>query len=112
MEIHDLPARLREIRASDEWKAGKRSARTLLKEDGLRLTLAALPSGATVSPHRAEGPISVLVLEGRIRFVAGEEETVLDEGRVLTLPAGLLHSLEALEDAAVLVTVGAGSPRA
>jgi quercetin dioxygenase-like cupin family protein len=110
MEIHRLPAIVRELRSSEAWREGKRSARTLVKGDSLRATLAAMPAGARLSPHRADGPITVQVLEGRIRFRTDSREEVLAAGAWLSLPEGTTHSLEAIEDCAILVTVASQAP--
>ena len=64
-----------------------RSARTLLKEGPLRVTLVALGAGGALAEHHADGPITVHVLAGRITFRAGEDEWLLGAGVPIT-PAG------------------------
>lgn len=82
-----------------------RSARTLVKDGPLRVTLVALGEGGNIAPHRAEGPITVHVLSGDIRFRAGEKEWELEEGDLLSLGAGLEHSVESSSGGAFLLTV-------
>ena len=85
-----------------------RSARTLAKEGPLRVTLVALAPGGTLAEHRAEGPIAVHVLSGGVRFRAGAEEWALGAGDLLTLPAGVPHSVESADGGEFLLTVSAG----
>ncbi len=42
------------------------------------------------------------MLEGRLRFVVGDEERVVSAGESVPLPANLPHEVEALEDSVVL----------
>jgi quercetin dioxygenase-like cupin family protein len=85
-------------------KAG-RSARTLVKEGPLRVTLIALTAGGTLAPHHAEGPITVHVLDGAIRFRAGEEAWELSAGDLLSLPGGVEHAVESEKGGEFLVTI-------
>lgn len=67
--------------------AGERIGRTILKNGPLRVTLVGLKPGGTLRSHRADGPITIHVVEGAIDFEVG--------GTVWPLPAGTLFSLEA-----------------
>src|SRR6266542_3301164 len=48
--------------------SGRRSAKTLAKTGGLRMTLVLLDSGATLDPEATAGGASVHVLEGHVRM--------------------------------------------
>lgn len=86
-----------------------RTARTLVKEGPLRVTLVALGPGGTLAEHQAEGPITVQVISGQIRFVAGEDAWTLDEGDLLSLAAAVPHAVESATGGVFLLTV-AGAP--
>lgn len=53
----------------------------------------------------SHGPITVQVIEGRIRFSAESQTVTLTEGHMLSLQAGLPHAVEASEESAFLLTV-------
>lgn len=86
-----------------------RTARTLVKEGPLRVTLVVLAHGGALAEHHADGPITVHLLSGRIRFHAGEDEWMLEEGDLLSLPAGVPHSVEAEDRSVFLLTVSSMS---
>ena len=85
-------------------KAG-RTARTLVKDGRLRVTLVALGTGGALAPHRADGPITVHVLSGALRFRAGKDEWSLDAGALLSLGAGVEHAVDSASGAVFLLTV-------
>ncbi|HET8656682.1 MAG TPA: cupin domain-containing protein [Longimicrobiaceae bacterium] len=85
-----------------------RSARTLVKEGPLRVTLIAIAPEGSIASHRADGPITVHVLAGSIRFRAQGKEWELQPGDVLSLGAGIEHAVESPEGGEFLLTVAAG----
>lgn len=59
-----------------------------------------------MSHHRADGPISVQGIQGRIRLHLPEDQAVkLGPGDILALEPDLKHDVEALEDSAFLLTI-------
>ena len=46
------------------------------------------------------------VLEGRVNFIAGAKTHVLTAGMLLALDRAIAHSVEALEESALVLTVG------
>lgn len=84
---------------------GGRSARTLVKEGSLRVTLVALDPGGELREHQADGPITVHVLSGQIQFRAGADAWTLEEGDLLSLGAGVPHAVESTGGGEFLLTV-------
>lgn len=73
-------------------------------EHVLRQTLIAMTSGTTLAEHENPGEATIHVLHGRVRLLSGENSWDGISGDLLIIPAAR-HSLEALEDSAVLLTV-------
>ncbi|HEX5878814.1 MAG TPA: YhjD/YihY/BrkB family envelope integrity protein [Actinomycetota bacterium] len=106
MEKLSLDALAREqMKAATAAPAG-RSARTVYggHEHVLRQTLMALTAGASMSEHENPGEATVHVLHGRVRLVADGVAWEGRDGDLLIVPQAP-HTLHALEDAAVLLTV-------
>ncbi|CAN5820439.1 hypothetical protein BH23GEM8_BH23GEM8_15900 [soil metagenome] len=85
-------------------RAGK-SARTLVKDGPLRVTLVALGEGGALREHSADGPITVHVISGEIRFTVGAKEWELGPGELLSLGAGVPHSVDSRGGGIFLLTV-------
>ena len=61
-----------------------------------------LRAGTSVPSHHHPHEQVATVLEGRLRFVVGDEEHVLEKGDSMVVPSGVPHAVEALEDCLVL----------
>ena len=83
-----------------------RSASTVYggHEHILRQTLIAIASGRKLDEHANPGEATVHVLVGRVTLCAAGNEWSGAPGDLLIIPESM-HSLEALEDSAVLLTV-------
>lgn len=93
-------ALLKNARAS---KSG-RTAKTLVKDGHLRLTLVAMREGAEMREHTVDGPSSFQCLRGNVRFQLGDEAIELSAKSVLVLDAGVSHNVSALRDSTFLIT--------
>lgn len=82
-----------------------RSARTLVKDGPLRLTIMALAPGGTLAPHSTDNPVSIQVLQGEVTFSALDREYALAAGDVLVLAAGVEHAARSKSGASFLLTV-------
>jgi quercetin dioxygenase-like cupin family protein len=82
-----------------------RSAETVYggHEHVLRHTLVALRAGTELSEHDNAGEATVLVLRGRVRLRSGPNSWEGMSGDLLVVPQAR-HSLEAVEDAAIVLT--------
>ena len=85
---------------------GGHTARTVYggHEKVLRQTVIGIVAGAALSEHQNPGEATVLVLQGRVRLIAGELAWEGRRGDLIIVPDAR-HSLQALEDSAVLLTV-------
>lgn len=71
----------------------------------MQLTRLVVPKGKVIPPHKAPGEIVVQCVEGRVTLRCHETLVKLGAGDMVHLGAGELHSLAALENASVLVTL-------
>ena len=106
MRKFSLTALAREQLDRAQRASSGRSADTVYggHEHVLRQTVIALTAGTVLAEHQNPGEATVHVLRGRVRLAAGDTSWEGWSGDMLIVPE-TLHSLEALEDAAVLLTV-------
>lgn len=82
-----------------------RTARTLVKEGPLRLTIIAIAAGGDLPTHSTNGPVTIHVLEGEVFFQALGQEYPLGTGDVLVLAPGVEHSARSATGGLFLLTV-------
>lgn len=91
------------LKSTAEWKSGDRHAVSLVKDAALNVLLMVLKKGAHLHEHRTKGPITVQVVSGSIRFSAGADQRVISGSEMVGLDRGIAHSLEALEESALIL---------
>ncbi|PKN83186.1 MAG: hypothetical protein CVU47_00175 [Chloroflexi bacterium HGW-Chloroflexi-9] len=82
-----------------------RSAVTLVKQGGLSVVLTHLHAGGTLAEHSAPGATTVQVLDGHVRIRVGDDTIEVPAGRLVAFDARVRHSVEALEDSVLLLTL-------
>jgi quercetin dioxygenase-like cupin family protein len=82
-----------------------RSAKTLIKEGPVTVTLIGVNPGGSLHPHKADGPITVQVLEGEVEFAIGETSRALPAGTLLALDGGITHAVHSAHGGMFLLTV-------
>lgn len=106
MQKFSLDATAHELLEQARGGSSGRAATTVIggHEKVLRQTMIALISGASLAEHENPGEATVHVLIGRVRLSVGQVSWVGRHGDLLIVPDSP-HSLQALEDSAVLLTV-------
>jgi quercetin dioxygenase-like cupin family protein len=106
MQKISLEAMARQQLARAAAAGGGRAADTVYggHEKVLRQTVIGMRAGTRLSEHENPGEATVQVLQGRVRMSAGAQSWEGRTGDLLVVPPSR-HSLEAMEDSAVLLTV-------
>ena len=78
---------------------------TLIKTDRLEVIRLVLPAEKEIPSHAVPGEITVQCLEGEVEFRAGGASQILSAGQLLYLQGNEPHSLQAILDSSVLVTI-------
>lgn len=83
-----------------------RSATTVFggHEQVLRQTLVALRAGTSLTEHDSPGEATLIVLRGRVRLHTNDDTWEGRTGDLLVIPPAR-HSLDAVEDSVILLTV-------
>lgn len=77
----------------------------LFKSKNLEVIRLVLPAGKGMPMHAVAGDITMHCIEGSIALVVDGQSKVLDAGQLMYLSGGVPHSLTAVVDASVLVTI-------
>lgn len=101
----DLVAEGVRVKEGELLRRNGRNARTLAKEDGLRITQVAVAAGGRIPSHSADGPISIQVLEGDLLVTTADASHRIRRGGLLTLPAGAPHEVASTDGGVFLLTV-------
>ncbi len=106
MEKLSLVAVARQQTRAAAGSGSGRAAQTVYggHEHLLRQTVIALTAGSSLAEHEAPGEATLHVLNGRVRLVDSRTNWEGSAGDLLVIPQER-HSLEAIEDSAVLLTV-------
>ena len=101
----DAASAANRLREEKTYEDHGRSVLNLFHGPSLRAMLTTIAAGRRTGERRVAGPSTVQVLEGEVRFRAGEERHILSAGGTLILEGNVPYEAEALSDAAFLHTL-------
>ena len=102
----DLDRELQQLRREDSWQRETgRSSKTLAKYPDFRIVLILMKSGTRMRQHKAEGRVSLQLLDGRVCVHLADRKVDVSAGHLLVLDCGVLHDVEAREESALLLTI-------
>ncbi len=93
------------IKSESTWTESERNSITLFKSAHMRVVLIGLHQFAELKPHRANGVISVQVLEGEIEFYTQAKSCRLKPGQMICLHENMEHAVKALDESFFLLTL-------
>ena len=99
-----LDADIQQLSTTKPWAKGYVS-KVLLKTSELKLVLFVMEAGSHMPSHHSEGRITVHCLRGAIRLQLPNEMCDLREGDLLSLDPKVEHDVQAIENAAFLLTI-------
>ena len=101
---HAAPGELIDIRTYGPHPQETESS-TLIREEHLEVFRFILPAGKTTPEHTVPGAITIQCLEGSVQLEALGRQQVLRAGQLVYLAAEEPHTVTALEDSALLITI-------
>ena len=78
---------------------------TLVKTDYLEVIRLVLAAGKEIKRHSVSGQITVQCLEGRVQFSTQGKDLDMVPGNLTFLNGGETHSVKAIEDSSLLLTL-------
>ena len=83
----------------------KEKTKAIVKTDAMELIRLVLSAGAHLPHHKVPGPITVQCVKGKIEFTAMGATQEMQAGELLHLAPGEPHSVKAIENAVILLTI-------
>ena len=100
----DLVEEIRQLRASPI--PNGHVAKTVVHNRDLRVVLMVLERGAKLPRHHAKGSLAIHALDGRVIVSLLDSTFDLGPGQLLAIEPGVAHALVAIEDSALMLTIG------
>ena len=88
-----------------DYEPGKVNSLTLSQEPGCKVCVFAIPQGEGMGGHAAPGDAMPFVLEGTAEITIKGTPHEVSAGHAIVIPAGAVHSLRAVTDFKMLLTV-------
>lgn len=86
-------------------RLGEAVTTSLLKEPSLQLIRLVLRAGDGMPEHHVDGAITIHCLEGEAEVGTPERTCTLSAGQLLMIEGGVTHTVRALSDASLLLTI-------
>lgn len=96
---------IEQIKNEKTWLDGDRNSLTIFKSPTMRIVLMGLHANAELKTHKANGVISIQVLEGEIDFSTALKSSRMEKGNMIALQENVMHSVFALTDSFFLLTL-------
>jgi quercetin dioxygenase-like cupin family protein len=94
-----------QIKGETTWNESDRNSVTIFKSETMRIVLMGLHQHTELKPHKANGTISVQVLEGKMNFITEQKTVLVESGQMIALQENITHSVVALTDSFFLLTL-------
>lgn len=98
-----------QIKNESTWIESDRNSVTIFKSETMRIVLMGLHENTELKPHKANGVISVQVLEGKIKFITDQQSSLLEKGQMVALQENIIHSVKAVTESFFLLTLAMNS---
>ena len=92
-----IDKKIAQLKKETEWINGDRNAVTLQKNSNLCVVLISLHKGAKLLEHKVDGPITLFVIAGKIKFVCENKEVDVESNGLIVLEKTTSHDVEALD---------------
>ena len=108
-DIIDLPSLAAELLDRARESSSGRAAKQVYAVGPLRAVVIGLTEGGQLAEHNAPPAATLQCVSGNARLVAGDRSWVVTPGQLVAIPPER-HSVDALSDCALLLSVAADTP--
>jgi quercetin dioxygenase-like cupin family protein len=104
----DLEKYSEQLKKEDAWKKSDRNSITVYKPEGMTVVLTCLHKQAEIKDNVIDGLLTLLVLDGTIEFSIDDYSQTLKKHQLMTLHAGIVHTIHAKTETTLLLTTKTG----
>ncbi len=101
----NLDQQARSLKTEPQWIAGTRNGIALAKYPHMRVVLVALKKGAALRDQKADGPMMLYLLNGRLAVTANGQRVDVRRKSLFTLRKTVPRDVRALADSTILMTM-------
>ena len=101
----DLNQEITRLQAEASSEESGRKSKMLVKHPEFRIVLITMRTGSRWEDHKTNARICLHVLRGDVRFHIANDAFDLRPGQLITLAPGVVHSVDAVEESAFLLTL-------
>ena len=105
VQVVDLAAAAAELRAELHAPVAGHRQIAVVRHGPVTIIQFVFDEGGLLKQHRADGVVTIHVLEGRLKVIVDEEAREISRDEIMALAPGVLHSVLALAPSDMLLTV-------
>lgn len=94
-----------QLKSETTWIESDRNSITVFKSEMMTIVLMGFHENAELKSHKANGVISVQVIEGKINFITEQQSALLEKGQMIALQENIIHNVTALKESFILLTI-------
>ncbi len=104
-QVVDLVEAAARLRVEPHHAVGGHRQVAIVRHGPVRMFLFAFEAHGLLQEHQAEGVVTIQVLRGRLVVTFGEAAHEVGPGQLVTLAPGIRHSVRAIDESEMLLTV-------
>lgn len=105
VQVVDLAAAAAELRAEAHAPVAGHRQIAVIRHGPVTIIQFVFDKGGLLKQHRADGVVTIHVLEGRLKVIVEDEAREIGRDEIMALAPGVMHSVLALAPSDMLLTV-------
>ncbi len=105
----DIPAFIDQLKSEKAWEKSDRNGITVYKSESLTIVVSALQASASLPDNDVDESLTIQVLHGNVRVTTPDGDIDMKERHMITFHPGIVHSVQAITHAILLITTNKDS---
>ena len=109
--MFDIQSLILTMKQSCTWTKGELNSMILFRDKDKQIVLTALHENTEIASYNSVDSVTFLVIEGKMKFQARNEDVILEKDQILTLNEKIKYCLTTLEVTVFLLTILSSNPQ-